>query len=84
MKTRAVDLATGTGVWHDPGLPVIPLRRVLVRDPERRVDPRGLLSTDTALTAEAVVGHYVRRRPVAVAAAKVVRPVTDAHALLGS
>ena len=63
---RAVDLATGTGVWHHPGLPVIPLRWVLVRDPEGRFDPQALLSTDPTLTAAEIVGYYVRRWQVEV------------------
>jgi hypothetical protein len=63
---RAVDLATGTGVWHHPGLPVIPLRWVLVRDPDGRFDPQALLSTDPTLTAEQIVGYYVRRWQVEV------------------
>jgi hypothetical protein len=63
---RAVDLATGTGVWHHPGLPIIPLRWVLVRDPQGRFDPQALLSTDPALTAGEIVGYYVRRWQVEV------------------
>jgi hypothetical protein len=63
---RVVDLATGTGVWHHPGLPTIPLRWVLVRDPQGRFDPQALLSTDAALTAAEIVGYYVRRWQVEV------------------
>jgi hypothetical protein len=63
---RAVDLATGTGVWHHPGLPIIPLRWVLVRDPRGRFDPQALLSTDSTLSAVEIVGYYVRRWQVEV------------------
>jgi hypothetical protein len=63
---RAVDLATGTGVWHHPGLPIIPLRWVLLRDSQGRFDPQALLSTDPALTAGEIVGYYVRRWQVEV------------------
>jgi hypothetical protein len=34
-RARAVELATGTAVWHQGGKPVLPLRWVLVRDPSR-------------------------------------------------
>ena len=61
-----MELATGTGVWHHPGLPVVPVRWVLVRDPLGRFDPQALLSTDPALTAADVVGYYVRRWQVEV------------------
>ena len=30
---RRVDVCSGTAPWHRPGLPVVPLRWVLVRDP---------------------------------------------------
>ncbi len=58
---RDVELATGTAVWHHPGLPVVPLRWVLVRDPLGRFDPQALLATDPALAAAEVVGYFVRR-----------------------
>ena len=63
---REIELATGTAVWHHPGLPLVPLRWVLVRDPLGRFDPQALLSTDLALTASAVVGYFVRRWQVEV------------------
>lgn len=63
---RDVELATGTGVWHHPGLPVVALRWVLVRDPLGRFDAQALLSTDAALSAAAVVGYFVRRWQVEV------------------
>lgn len=58
---REVDLATGTAVWHHSGLPVVPLRWVLVRAPLGRFAPQALLSTDAALPASEVVGYFVRR-----------------------
>lgn len=63
---REIDLATGTGVWHHPGLPVVPLRWVLVRDPLGRFDAQGLLCTDPTRTAAEVIGYYVRRWQVEV------------------
>ena len=63
---RDVELATGTAVWHHPGLPLVPLRWVLVRDPLGRFDPQALLATDPALSAVAVVGYFVRRWQVEV------------------
>lgn len=63
---RDVELATGTAVWHRAGLPILPLRWVLVRDPHARFDPQALLSTDLALGAETIVGYFVRRWQVEV------------------
>lgn len=64
--TKEIELASGTGVWHHPGLPLVPLRWVLVRDPLGRFDPQALLSTDLALSAQQVVGYFVRRWQVEV------------------
>jgi hypothetical protein len=63
---RDIELATGTAVRHHPGLPLVPLRWVLVRDPLGRFDPKALLSTDLALSAVDVVGYFVRRWQVEV------------------
>jgi DDE superfamily endonuclease len=63
---RDIELTTGTAVWHHPGLPLVPLRWVLVRDPFGRFNPQALLSTDPALSAEEVVRYFVRRWQVEV------------------
>jgi hypothetical protein len=63
---RDIEVATGTAVWHHPGLPLVPLRWVLVRDPLGRFDPQAVLSTDPALDAVTMVGYFVRRWQVEV------------------
>ncbi len=65
-EPRAIELTTGTAVWYHSAKPVVPVRWVLVRDPERRFDPQALLSTDTALTPLAIVQYFVRRWQVEV------------------
>jgi len=67
--TRDIELATGTAVWHHPGLPglpVLPLRWVLVRDPCGHFDPQALLATDLTLGPAEVVRYFVRRWQVEV------------------
>lgn len=56
-----VDVATGTAVWYHEGQPVVPLRWVLVRDPEGEKEPQALLSTDPALEPGRIIGFFVRR-----------------------
>jgi hypothetical protein len=59
-------VATGSAVWHHTGLPAVPLRWVLVRDPVGRFERQALLCTDlTAEPAEAL-GWFVRRWSVEV------------------
>jgi hypothetical protein len=59
--TRTVELASATAVWYHSGLPVVPLRWVLIRDPMGRFEPQALLSTDLNLTAQQVVEWFVMR-----------------------
>lgn len=37
---KAVKIATGTAVCYNKSLPTVSLRRVLVRDPQRKLDPQ--------------------------------------------
>jgi hypothetical protein len=59
--TRTVELASATAVWYHSGLPVVPLRWVLLRDPLGRFEPQALLSTDLNLTAQQIVEWFVLR-----------------------
>jgi hypothetical protein len=58
---RQVEVATGTCVWYHSGKPVIPIRWVLIRDPEGEFETQALLSTRLAATPEQILGWFVRR-----------------------
>lgn len=58
---RAIEVATGTAVWYHGGEPLVPLRWVLIRDPQGRFDPQALLCTDLALPAQQIVEWFVLR-----------------------
>jgi hypothetical protein len=58
---RVVEICSGTAVWRHAGLPMVPIRWVLLRDPGRRFDPQALLCTDTAQDPPQVVGWFVQR-----------------------
>src|SRR5262249_13773121 len=58
---RTIELATGTAVWYHSGLPVVPLRWVLIRDPLGKFEPQALLSTDQSLSAQQIVEWFVLR-----------------------
>jgi hypothetical protein len=58
---RMVELATGTAVWYHGGLPAVPLRWVLIRDPLGKFDPQALLSTDLSVAAQQIVEWFVLR-----------------------
>ena len=45
-EQRTVEVASQTAVWYSTGLPAVPVRWVLVRDPEGEFKAQALLCTD--------------------------------------
>jgi DDE superfamily endonuclease len=58
---RTVEIASGTAVWFHAGLPIVPLRWVLVRDPERQFKPQAFLCTDEAVDPVQILQWFVLR-----------------------
>ena len=58
---RTIEVASATAVWRHGGLPVVPIRWVLIRDPEHRFAPQALLCTDLARDPAQIVSWFVRR-----------------------
>jgi DDE superfamily endonuclease len=58
---RLVETCSGTALWHHPGLPVAPLRWVLVRDPLGEFRPQAFLCTDLDAEPAEVLSWFVRR-----------------------
>ena len=58
---RMVELATGTALWYHSGLPAVPIRWVLIRDPLGKFEPQALLSTDLSVAAQQIVEWFVLR-----------------------
>ncbi len=58
---RIVEISTATAVWRHSGMPVVPIRWVLVRDPLGRFDPQALLCTDPAQDPVQVLRWFVQR-----------------------
>ena len=63
---RTIEIASATAVWRHGGLPVVPIRWVLIRDPENRFAPQALLCTDLARDPAQIVAWFVRRWSVEV------------------
>jgi hypothetical protein len=63
---RVIEITSATAVWRHGGLPVVPVRWVLIRDPEHRFAPQALLCTDPARDPAQIVGWFVRRWRVEV------------------
>jgi hypothetical protein len=58
---REVELVSGTAVWVHAGLPVVPIRWVLVRDPHGEFEPQALLCTDEVAAPEQILAWFIRR-----------------------
>ena len=58
---RTVELATGTAVWYHSGLPPVPIRWLLVRDPLGELQPQAFLCTDLDAAAVDVLQWFVSR-----------------------
>jgi hypothetical protein len=63
---RVVEVCSATAVWRHAGLPVVPIRWVLLRDPQHRFDPQALPRTNPESNPLQVVRWFVRRRQVEV------------------
>ncbi|HVI79635.1 MAG TPA: transposase, partial [Candidatus Acidoferrum sp.] len=58
---RSVEIISDTAVWHSTGLPAVPLRWVLIRDPQGEFDTQALLCTDLSVEPEQIILWFVRR-----------------------
>ncbi len=64
--SREVELTSGTAVWYHTGLPAVPIRWVLIRDPLSKFAAQALLCTDLETTPEQMVAWFVLRWQVEV------------------
>jgi hypothetical protein len=58
---RAVEVLSATAVWYHTGMPPVPIRWVVIRDPLNKFRPQALLSTDLALSSTQIVTAFVQR-----------------------
>jgi hypothetical protein len=63
---KKLQIYTGTGLWYAFGIPPLPIRWVLIKDPENKSDPVVLFSTDKNHSAERVIEVFVSRWPLEV------------------
>jgi len=58
---RIVQVCSATAVWYHSGLPPVPIRWLLVKDPEGKFDPQAFLSTDLSLTPHQMLTFFIQR-----------------------
>lgn len=63
---RAVEVVSYTALWYHPGMPPVPIRWVLIRDPDGRFPTQALLCTDQDATPLQILSWFVLRWQVEV------------------
>jgi hypothetical protein len=58
---RHLQICSESAVWYHPGLPVLPIRWILLRDPKGDFEPQALLCTDLTRDPHDIIGWFVRR-----------------------
>ena len=58
---RTVEVVSQTALWYSTGLPAVPLRWVLIREPQGKFETQALLCTDLAADPERIISWFVRR-----------------------
>ena len=61
-----VEITSNTAVWYHSGLPAVPIRWVLIRDPNGKFKTKALLCTDQSATPLQILQWFVRRWQVEV------------------
>jgi DDE superfamily endonuclease len=60
-QERTVEVISATAVWYSTGLPAVPLRWVLIRDPKEEFETQALLCTKLDTDPERIISWFVRR-----------------------
>jgi len=63
---RRLEICSDTAVWFHSGQAPLPIRWVLLRDPDGQFEPQALLCTDPHRAPLAIIGWFVQRWPVEV------------------
>jgi hypothetical protein len=63
---RLVEIATGTALWYRGGMPPVPIRWLLVRDPSGELEPQAFLATDIEAQPHDILTWFVSRWQVEV------------------
>lgn len=56
-----LQITSATAVWYKTGMPAVPIRWVLIRDPKGKFDTQALLSTDLSAQPSQIL-HWFRQR----------------------
>ena len=60
-EERTVEVVSNAALWYSTGLPAVPLRWVLIRDPKEEFETQALLCTKLDTDPERIISWFVRR-----------------------
>lgn len=60
-STRTLHIASDTAIWYRSGSPPVPIRWVLVQDPNGEMDTQAFFCTDPQADPEQILSQFVRR-----------------------
>jgi len=63
---RTVEITSETCVWYHTGMPAVPVRWVLVRDPQEKFDAQAFLCTNVETEPAQILAWFVRRWTIEV------------------
>jgi hypothetical protein len=63
---RIVEITSGTAIWYRSGVPPVPIRWLLVRDPKGELEPQAFLATDLDAGPGNILAWFVSRWQVEV------------------
>jgi DDE superfamily endonuclease len=63
---RIIEIASATAIWYRGGLPPVPIRWLLVRDPKGELEPQAFLATDLDARPCDILAWFVSRWQVEV------------------
>ena len=58
---RTLHIVSDTAVWYHAGLPPVPIRWLLVKEPNGQFPPQALLSTDPTITPQQMLTFFIQR-----------------------
>ena len=58
---HGVEIVSDSAIWHSTGLPAVPLRWVLIRDPQGEFKTQALLCTNLNADPKQIISWFVRR-----------------------
>jgi hypothetical protein len=58
---RTVEIVSDSAIWYSTGLPAVPVRWVVIRDPKEEFETQALLCTDLDADPERIISWFVKR-----------------------